>query len=203
MSGERESGLRICHGPTFAFPLRERKWFSVSAKGVRSMSVKQAPWVDELTMFYEAAFDLPAAAARRVLADDEHSFIEAGWKAYDSWVRLANGAANQIYASRAFGEAAGRAFETVLGLRRLNDAVAPAFFESLWSALGLPTAGSVEALHEEVRALRQEHRALGVGARSSKATKVVTPEQTYSGDSFETRREEIRPEEVRPSKKAA
>lgn len=164
----------------------------------------QTPWVDEWTMFYEAALlDLPTAAARRVFAGDEQGFIEAGWRAYDSWVRLANETANQIYANRAFGEAASRAFETALGLRRLNDALAPAFFGSLWSALGLPTAGGVEALHGEVMALRQEHRAPGAGGRSSRATKVVTPEQAFGEDSFETRREEIRPEEVRPSKKAA
>jgi hypothetical protein len=152
---------------------------------------------------YEAALDLSAAAARRMFAGDEQSFTEAGWKAYDLWVRLANETANQIYANRAAGEAAGRAFETALGLRRLNDALAPAFFGSLWSALGLPTAGSVEAPHEEVMALRREHRALAAGARSSKAAKVVTPEQASGKDGFETRREGMRPEEIRPSKKAA
>jgi len=168
------------------------------------MSVKQAPWADEWTMFYEAALlDLPAAAARRVFAGDEQGFIEAGWKAYDSWVRLANETANKVYANRAFGEAAGRAFETALGLRRLNDALAPALLGNLWSALGLPTASSVEALHEKVIALRQEHRALAAGARSSKATKVVTPEQACGEEGFETRREGISPEEIRPSRKAA
>jgi hypothetical protein len=168
------------------------------------MSVKQAPGADEWTMFYEAALlDLPAAAARRVFAGNEQGFIEAGWKAYDSWVRLANETANQIYANRAFGEAASRAFETALGLRRLNDALAPAFFGTLWSAFGLPTASSVAALHEEMTALRQENRALGAGARSSKARKVVAPEQACGEVSFETRREGIRPEEIRPSKKAA
>ena len=128
------------------------------------MSVKPVPWVDELTKFYEAALlELPSAAVRRLFAGDEQGFSEAGWKAYDSWVRLANETANQFYANRAFGEVAGRAFETALGLRRLNDALAPAFFGTLWHAFGLPPASSVEALHDEAMALSREHRALPAG----------------------------------------
>ncbi len=168
------------------------------------MSVKPALWADELTKFYEAALlELPFAAVRRLFAGDDQVFSEAGWKAYDSWVRLANETANQLYANRAFGEVAGRAFETALGLQRLNDALAPAFFGTLWHALGLPTASSVEALHDETRALHQEHRALATGGHSSKATKVVTPDQARSEDRLETGQEGIRAEEIRPSKKAA
>jgi hypothetical protein len=168
------------------------------------MSVRPAPWADELTKFYEVAMlDLPAAAAKRAFAGDEQGFGEAGWKAYDSWVRLANETANQLYANRTFGEVAGRAFETALGLRRLNHALASAFFGTLWSALGLPTANSVEALHDEAMALRQEHRAPAAGGHLSKATKVVTPDQARSEDRLEAGRGRIRPEEIRPSKKAA
>jgi hypothetical protein len=171
---------------------------------MRSMSVKLAPWADELTKFYEAALlELPSAAVRRLFAGDEQSFSEAGWKAYDSWVRLANETANQLYANRAFGEVGSRAFETALGLRRLNNALAPAFFETLWHALGLPTANSVEALHDEAMALRQEHRALAAGGHLSKAAKVITPDHARGEDRLEAGREGIRPEEIRPSKKAA
>jgi hypothetical protein len=168
------------------------------------MSVKQAPWADELTKFYEAALlELPSAAVRRLFAGDDQGFSEAGWKAYDSWLRLANETANQLYSNRAFGEVAGRAFETALGLQRLNNALAPAFFGSLWHALGLPTVSTVEALHDEARALRQEHRALAAGGHLSKATKVITPDQARGEDRLETGRERNRPEEIRPSKKAA
>ncbi len=168
------------------------------------MSVKPAPWADELTKFYEAALlELPSAAVRRLFAGDDQGFSEAGWKAYDSWLRLANETANQLYANRAFGEVASRAFETALGLQRLNDALAPAFFGSLWHGLGLPTASSVEALHDEAMALRQEHRALANGGHSSKATKVVMPDQARGQDRLETGRKGIRSEEIRPSKKAA
>src|SRR5216683_374343 len=162
-------------------------------KGVRSMSVKPASWTDELTKFYEAALlELPSAAVRRLFTGDDQGFSEAGWKAYDSWVRLANETANQLYAHRAFGEVAGRAFETALGLQRLNDALAPAFFGTLWHALGLPTAGSVEALHDEAMALRQEHRALA-GGHLSKPTKVITRDQALGEDRLETGREGSRP----------
>lgn len=169
------------------------------------MSVKPAPWADELTKFYEIALlELPSAAVRRLFAGDEQGFSEAGWKAYDSWVRLANETANQLYANRAFGEVAVRAFETALGLRRLNDALASAFFGTAWRhALGLPIASSVEALHDEPVALRQEHRALAARGHLSKATKVITPDQARGEDRLETGREGIRPEEIRPSRKAA
>jgi hypothetical protein len=167
---------------------------------MRSMSVKLAPWADELTKFYEAVLlELPSAAVRRLFAGDEQGFSEAGWKAYDSWVRLANEAANQLYANRVLGEVGSRAFETALGLQRLNNALAPAFFGTLWHALGLPTASSVEALH----ALRQEHRALAAGGHLSKAATVIKPAHTRGEDRLETGREGIRPEEIRPSKKAA
>jgi hypothetical protein len=184
--------------------LTEREWSHSMRKGVRSMSVKQSAWADELTKFYEAALlELPSVAVRRLFAGDEQGFSEAGWKAYDSWVRLANEAANQLYANRAFGEAAGRAFETALGLQRLNDAFTSAFFGNLWPALGLPTASSVEALHDEAMALRQEHRALAAGGHLSKAAKVITPDHARGEDRLEAGREGIRPEEIRPSKKAA
>jgi hypothetical protein len=72
---------------------------------MRSMSVKLAPWADELTKFYEAVLlELPSAAVRRLFVGDEQGFSEAGWKAYDSWVRLANQTANQVYANRVLGE---------------------------------------------------------------------------------------------------
>jgi hypothetical protein len=168
------------------------------------MSVKPAPWADELTKFYEAALlELPFAAVKRLFAGDEQGFSDAGWKAYDSWLRLANEAANQLYANRAFGELAGRAFETALGLQRLNNALAPAFFGSLWHAPGLPTASSVEALHDEARELRQEHRARAAGGHLSKAPKVVTRDQALGEDRVETGQEGIRAEEIRPSKRAA
>lgn len=167
------------------------------------MSVKPVPWVDELTKFYEAALlELPSAAVRQLFAGDDQSFSEAGWKAYDSWVRLANETANQFYANRAFGDFAGRAFETALGLQRLSDALAPAF-GFLWYALGLPTASSVEAPHDEAMALGQEHRALAAGAHLSKPTQVITRDQARGEDRLETGRERNRPEDIRPSKKAA
>jgi hypothetical protein len=168
------------------------------------MSVKPVPWADELTKFYETAMlDLPSAAVRWAFAGDEQGFSEAGWKAYDSWVRLANETANQLYANRTLGEVAGRAFETALGLRRLNNALASAFFGTLWSAVGFPTANSVEALHDQPMALHQERRARAAGGHLGKATKVVTPDQARGKDRLETGREGIRPEEIRPSKKAA
>ncbi|HXZ88269.1 MAG TPA: hypothetical protein VEF07_06835 [Candidatus Binataceae bacterium] len=108
--------------------------------------------------FCEAAwFDLPLAAAGRIAGSvDEKSLSEAGWKAYEAWVGLANEAANRLYANPAFGEATGRAFETALKLQRVGDALASAFFANLWPALGLPTQSQINALRDEVIALREQ-----------------------------------------------
>ena len=85
----------------------------------------------------------------------------------------------------------------------MKSTLAPAFFETLWHALGLPTASSVEALHDEAMALRQEHRVLAAGGHLSKAAKVIKPDHARGEDRLETGREGIRPEEIHPSKKAA
>lgn len=123
-----------------------------------TMSVKQSYFADEFVRFCEAAwFDLPLAAAGRVAGRvDEKNLSEAGWKVYEAWVNLANEAANRLYANPAFGQATGRTFETVLRLRRVGDALTSAFFANLWPALGLPTQSQINALRDEVIALREQ-----------------------------------------------
>jgi hypothetical protein len=63
-----------------------------SKVGSQKMATKQSQVAEELVKFYEAALlDLPITAARRLVgAADEKSLTQAGWKAYDAWVRLAN-----------------------------------------------------------------------------------------------------------------
>ena len=123
------------------------------------MGIRQSQTSDDIVKFYEATmFELPMAAFRRLLGGDERSLNEAGWKAYDAWVRIANEATNRVYANRGFGEASGRAMETMLRAQRMGDAMASAFFGNLWPAIGLPAANEVRSLRDEVSALREELR---------------------------------------------
>jgi hypothetical protein len=124
------------------------------------MSSRQSRVAEELAKFARVAwFDLPLAAAKRMLgADDEKNLTEAAWKAYDAWVRLANEATNELYSSRLFGDLTGRTMESALRAQQVSDAVASAFFGNLWSAVGLPTAREIQALRDEMTLLREESR---------------------------------------------
>ncbi|HVA77044.1 MAG TPA: hypothetical protein VNF27_04070 [Candidatus Binataceae bacterium] len=117
------------------------------SKGMRSM-------VD----FAEAIMiDLPIAAAKRLLArTDERELNEAGWKAYDAVVQVANNATSRVYSNSAFGRAAAGAMEFAVRVQRLNVALSGAIFANLWPAIGLPAAAEVEAIRQEVSALRSE-----------------------------------------------
>ena len=117
---------------------------------------------EDFVKLFEAAWvDLPAAAVKRLFTTDgEGAVREAGWKAYDAWVRLANDASNRMYANPTFGAVAGRGIQAGLQVNRVVDAVASAIFGNLWPAIGLPTATDVQALRGEVKALREELRTL-------------------------------------------
>lgn len=127
------------------------------------MSAKTSPMLDDVAKLLEAAWiELPAAAAQSLMAKDGRAAVrQAGWKAYEAWVSLANDAANELYANRAFGEVVGRGLGAALQVRRVVGAAASAVFGNLWPAIGLPTESSVAALRDEVGLLRQEVRALG------------------------------------------
>src|SRR5713226_5176451 len=117
--------------------------------------------VDFASKFIEAGWvEMPGALMKLLTAAGaEEEAYEAGWKAYDAWVRLANEAVNRLYADRAFGETMARAFETNLGFGRIAETFASAFFGNLWPAIGLPTASEVHALRGELTGLGEELRA--------------------------------------------
>jgi hypothetical protein len=131
------------------------------------MGKKQSQVAEDLAGFYEAALlDLPVAAAKRLVGGaDENTLRRAGWKAYDSWVRLANEVTNQVYANEAVAAVAGGAFQTVLRAQRVGDVLASAFFGNLWPSIGVPTSNQVKALRDEVIELREELRARGESRR--------------------------------------
>jgi hypothetical protein len=125
------------------------------------MDNEQTTLVDFVFKFIEAGcVELPGALMKRLTAAGaEQEAHEAGWKAYDAWVGLANEAVNGLYADRAFGETMARAFETNLGFGRIAETFASLFFGNLWPAIGLPTASEVHALRGELTGLREELRA--------------------------------------------
>jgi hypothetical protein len=126
------------------------------------MSVKQSAMTEDIGKLFEAAWvDLPAAAVKRLFTSDgEGAVREAGWKAYDAWVRLANDASNRMYANPTFGAVTGRGIQAGLQVTRVVDAVASAIFGNLWPAIGLPTAIEVQRLSTELKAMREELRAI-------------------------------------------
>ncbi len=114
--------------------------------------------------------DLPIAATMRLLArTDERELNEAGWKAYDAIVKVANDATSRVYTNSAFGRVASGAMEFAVRAQRLNAALSNAIFANLWPAIGLPTANDVAAMREEVTALRADL----ADARAVSAARVI------------------------------
>jgi len=138
--------------------------------------VVSAKLFQELTRLGEAVVELPLAAMRRFAdADGERKAQEAGWKAYDTWVRAISAATDALYDSEAFGAAAGRWIESGLKWQRLSSAAAGAFFGALWPAIGLPTAAEMTELRAELRALRDEAAAARLEAAEARAAQPVLP----------------------------
>lgn len=133
------------------------------------MSIKQSEMTEDFGKLFQAAWvELPTAAVKRLFAGDDKAaqgaVSEAGWKAYDAWVRLTNDASNRMYANPTFGAMAGRGIQAGLQVTRVVDAVASAIFGNLWPAIGLPTATDVQALRADVKALREELRTVRASA---------------------------------------
>lgn len=145
--------------------------------------------IDFALKFIEAGcVELPGAMIKRLTAAGaEQDAHEAGWKAYDAWVRLANEAVNTLYADRAFGDIMARAFETNLSFGRITETFASVFFGNLWPAIGLPTAREIHALRGELTALREELLAKEEIERVDRdrasriASRTASPRQTGNG----------------------
>ncbi len=131
------------------------------------MSEKDRPQLyDNILKLAEAALiEVPIAAVKRVAGvGDESETYQAGWKAYDALVSLTNEATNLLYTNESFGRFAGRVIDVTAGVQRLNNALAGAFFATLWRTVGLPTADEIEALREDVRGLREQIGAIETDA---------------------------------------
>jgi hypothetical protein len=105
----------------------------------------------------------PTAKVKRMVAEIADKGIdrqlhEIGWKAYDTVVGAAHAATGRVLTSPTVGQVLGSAIDITLRWQRFNAAVAGAFFATFWPAVGLPTAGEVEAIRSDVRAMREELR---------------------------------------------
>jgi hypothetical protein len=121
----------------------------------------ESQFTDELLKLAQALMPEPPSGAIKCIAEkgiDRRELQEVGWKAYDKFVETANNATNHLYSSPVVGKALGTAIDTMLRVQRFNAAVAGAFFSALWPTVGLPTATDVEAMRNDVRALRDELR---------------------------------------------
>jgi hypothetical protein len=123
----------------------------------------ESQFTDEILKLAQALMPEPPSGATKRIAGKVEKGIdrelhEVGWKAYDKVVEVAKNATNRLYSSAAVGQVLGTAIDTMLRWQRFNSAVAGAFFSALWPTVGLPTATDVEAMRNDVRALRDELR---------------------------------------------
>jgi hypothetical protein len=131
----------------------------------RAGAIRKLPtFVENLFNLAEAAIvDLPVAAAKRLAGSaDERDLHEAGWKAYDAAVAIANDATNRVFTTPAIASLTSRSLEAAVRWQRLNNAVSGAFFATLWPSLGLPTATEVQAARDELSGIRGELQALRI-----------------------------------------
>ena len=81
---------------------------------------------------------------------------EAAWKSYDATAKLASSTIDDLYRNPLVGEMTATTLDTMLRWQRANTAMTGAFFTGMWKAMGLPTAGEMQALREEVRSLAEK-----------------------------------------------
>ena len=118
---------------------------------------KKTPDLSDLTTAYTSFFiDLPFANTRRLLGvSDEKEATEATWKSYDATVKFTSTAIEDLYRNPVVGELTATMMDSMLRWQKAGTTMTGAFFTGLWKTMGLPTAGEVQALREEVRALAE------------------------------------------------
>jgi hypothetical protein len=102
----------------------------------------------------------PSDKVKQVIksAQVETSLGDVAWKAYDSVVGLTKVATNGLYTNATVGQVLGTSIDMMLRWQRFNNAVAGAWFNALWPAVGLPTGSEVAAMRADIRGLREELR---------------------------------------------
>ena len=118
--------------------------------------------MDEFLKAYTTlSIDLPFAGMRMGLGmGGEKEATEAVWKSYDASVKLTSTMIDDLYRNPAVGEMTAAALDSMLRWRKASTALTGAFFTSMWQSMGLPTAGEIQALREEVRALTERSQSV-------------------------------------------
>lgn len=116
--------------------------------------------MDEFMKAYTALYiDLPFAGMRMGLGmGGEKEATEAAWKSYDATVKLTSTVIDGMYRNPVVGEMTATTLDSMLRWQKANTALTGAFFTSMWKSVGLPTAGEIQALGEEVRALAERRQ---------------------------------------------
>jgi len=113
----------------------------------------------------------PTAKVKQVIdnakAEAETSLSEVAWKAYDSVVGLTKVTTNGLFTNETVGKALGTSIDMMLRWQRFNNAVAGAWFNALWPAVGLPTGTEVAQVRADIRGLREELRAAVIEAETN------------------------------------
>jgi hypothetical protein len=116
--------------------------------------------------------DLPIAAAKRLVgSSDERELHEAGWKAYDAAVAIANDTTNRVFTTPAIARLTSRSLEAAVRWQRLNNAVQSAFFATLWPSIGLPTATEMQAARDELSEIHGEIQAMRIDSQQRAAAR--------------------------------
>ena len=111
----------------------------------------------------------PTAKVKQVIesAQVETSLSEVAWKAYDSVVGLTKVTTNGLFTNATVGQVLGTSIDMMLRWQRFNTAVAGAWFNALWPAVGLPTGSEVAQVRSDIRGLREELRAAVIEAETN------------------------------------
>lgn len=136
----------------------------------------------------------PTAKVKQVIASAqvETSLSEVAWKAYDSVVGLTKVTTNGLFTNATVGQVLGTSIDVMLRWQRFNTAVAGAWFNALWPAVGLPTGIEVAAVRADIRGLREELRAAVIEAETNedyaRELHEAVRHSIVNGDEVESRR---------------
>jgi hypothetical protein len=119
------------------------------------MAKQGQSYATDLMAIYKATlFELPLAGVKWGLGiGKEREAAEAAWSGYDAWVRVTTATIDDVYRSSLFGSTIARTLNQTLRWQRLSQAVVSVVSASLWPALGVPTAATVQATYDEVQSL--------------------------------------------------
>jgi hypothetical protein len=147
-----------------------------------------AKFFEQLGKLSEAMVEMPFAAARSMIAPNgqggQQELQQAGWKAYDAWVRLMSESTNSLYDSPEVGSSVGRSMEASLKWQRMGSAITGAFFAALWPAVGLPTATELIELRAEVGALRDDLAVARLEGEEARAAENQRPSERQAADAL-------------------